>query len=341
MRNILVTGGAGFIGSHTVVELVNAGYNPVIIDNLSNSNKSVIDNIGRIVNRPIIFYKHNYQDESFLSKVIKNEKITGVIHFAAFKAVSDSVDHPLKYYDNNVCGLVNLLKVLEEQRIDDLVFSSSCTVYGEPEKLPITEKALIKPATSPYGATKQFCEKIISDCTVVSKSLRSISLRYFNPIGAHHSGYIGELPKGIPMNLVPFLTQAVAGLRPGLTVYGKDYPTADGTCVRDYIHVVDLAKAHVKALDFLASKSSGFYDVFNIGTGHGSSVLEIINTFEKVNNKKVPYKFGPRRQGDVISTYASTKKANEVLKWEAEKTLSEALFDAWQWQEKLAKAELN
>ncbi len=338
MKSILVTGGAGFIGSHTVVELVNAGYDPIIVDNLSNSRESVLANIEKIVNRPITFYKHDYQDKAFLSSVIKKEQVTGVIHFAAFKAVGESVKQPLKYYENNVSGLVNLLEVLEENNVDDLVFSSSCTVYGEPEKLPVTETASIKPPTSPYGATKQFCERIINDSARVSKSLRSVSLRYFNPIGAHSSRHIGELPIGVPMNLVPYLTQSVAGLRPALIVHGNDYPTADGTCIRDYIHVVDLAKAHVKSLDYIAAKSPGFYDVFNIGTGQGSSVLEVINTFEKVNHKKVQYKIGPRRDGDVVATYASTEKANKVLNWHAEKTLDDALLDAWQWQEKLASS---
>lgn len=332
---ILVTGGAGFIGSHTVVELVAAGYEPVIIDNFSNSEKNVITRLEKLTKTKLAFYEQDYQDSAKLRSVIKKEKIGGVIHFAASKAVGESVEQPLKYYQNNVAGLVNLLSVLEGEDVETLVFSSSCTVYGEPLKLPITEDESIKPAVSPYGATKQMCEEIVGDVTGVSKNLRSISLRYFNPIGAHPSAAIGELPLGTPANLIPFLTQAAAGLRPSLTIYGKDYPTPDGTCIRDYIHVVDLARAHVRALQYLQKQKPASYDVCNIGTGTGSSVLEVITTFEKVTGVSVPHTFGPRRAGDIISNYASVDKAQKLLGWKSELTLSDALADAWRWQEAL------
>lgn len=339
MKNILVTGGAGFIGSHTVVELKAAGYTPVIIDDLSNSDERVIENLAKILGEPVAFYKHDYKDKEFLTKLIATEKINGVIHFAAYKAVAESVENPLKYYDNNVSGLVGLLSVLEEHnKVPSLVFSSSCTVYGEPDTLPVSEEAPFKPATSPYGTTKQFCETIIKDCSRATHSMKSIALRYFNPIGAHSSGLIGELPKGTPSNLIPYVTQTVAGIRNKLTVHGNDYPTPDGTCIRDYIHVVDLAKAHVKALATLENQRPGYYDVFNIGTGHGSSVLEVVAAFEKVNHKKVAYEIGPRRTGDIIAMYASAAKANSILGWKSEKNLEDALRDAWLWQESLGIA---
>jgi UDP-glucose 4-epimerase len=338
VKNILVTGGAGFIGSHTVVELASAGYNPVIIDDFSNSEKSVIKNLEKITGRQIKCYEGKFQDKKLLKKVLKPEKITGVVHFAAFKAVGESVERPLGYYDNNVAGLVSLLQATEAASISQLVFSSSCTVYGEPDKLPITEESVIKPAISPYGATKQMCETIIHDTTTASHKLRSLSLRYFNPIGAHPSALIGELPKGPPANLVPFVTQAAAGLRPAVTVFGDNYPTPDGTNIRDYIHVMDLARAHVKALGYLDGRQPTFYDVINVGTGKGSSVLEVIETFQNTTGQKVPYKIGPRRAGDVVANYASVNKAKQLLGWKAEKTLAEALADAWRWQQTLKKA---
>ena len=336
MKNILITGGAGFIGSHTVVELVNTGYNPIIIDNFSNSDRKVIKNLEKIIGQRVKLYDHDYQDAKFLNDVLKNDKIDGVIHFAAFKAVGESVNEPLKYYRNNVSGLITLLHVMEEAAVNNLVFSSSCTVYGEPDSLPVTENAPVKPATSPYGTTKQMDETIIRDVTMSSKNLRGISLRYFNPIGAHKSALIGELPIGVPANLIPYLTQTVAGIRDSLTVYGNDYNTPDGTCIRDYIHVVDLAKAHVKALVHIAKQTAGYYDTCNVGTGKGSSVLEVIKTFEKATGKKVPYMIGPRREGDIVATYASADKTKSMLGWEAEKTLQEALTDTWRWQESLA-----
>lgn len=335
MKNILVTGGAGFIGSHTVVELVAAGYRPVIIDNFANSNKSVIDSLRVIVGDEVACYEQDFQDVSQLQSVIDKEKIDGVIHFAAYKAVGESVSHPLKYYENNVSGLINLLKVLGESGVERLVFSSSCTVYGNPDNLPITEDAPIKPATSPYGASKQMCEVVLRDTTAASKSLRALSLRYFNPIGAHPSAKIGELPIGVPANLAPFVTQAAAGVRDKLMIFGDDYDTPDGTCVRDYIHVVDLAKAHVKALQFLEGQAASTYEVCNIGSGHGNSVLELVKAFEKVTGQKVPYEIGPRREGDVVKIYASVDKAKKMLGWQTEKSLEDALLDAWNWQQAL------
>ena len=337
MKNILVTGGAGFIGSHTVVELVNSGYNPVIIDDFSNSEKSVINNLEKITNRKIKFYEGMFQDKNLLKKVFTENNVDGIIHFAAFKAVGESVEQPLKYYQNNVTGLVNLLEVMGHHKVINLVFSSSCTVYGEPDKLPITENSPVKPANSPYGATKQMCETIIRDCCVADSRLRALSLRYFNPIGAHSSGLIGELPKGVPANLVPFITQTAAGIRESVTVFGNDYLTPDGTCVRDYIHVVDLAKAHIKALECLNSKSYSGYDVCNVGTGKGSSVMEIIKTFKKVTGQEVPYKIGARRPGDTISIYAAVDKSAALLGWKTEETLADVLNDAWRWQQTLVK----
>jgi UDP-glucose 4-epimerase len=336
MKNILVTGGAGYIGSHTVVELINAGYKPVIIDNFNNSDKKVIEQLKKLTNKDIICYEQEFQDQEKLENVLERENIEGVIHFAAYKAVGESVQNPLKYYDNNVAGLVKMLEVLENHNIANLVFSSSCTVYGETDNLPLTEKTLVQPAASPYGATKQMDEIIIRNTTIASKNLRSLSLRYFNPIGAHPSALIGELPKGEPTILVPFITQATAGWRKELIVFGNDYPTPDGTCIRDYIHVVDLAKAHVKALEYLKDQKATYCDVFNIGTGNGSSVLKVIKTFEKVTGQKVPYKIGPRRPGDIIASYAAVDKAQKLMDWKSEKTLEDALADAWRWQETLS-----
>jgi len=338
MKNILVTGGAGFIGSHTVVELHNAGFKPIVIDNFNNSEQSVIDSLEKITGSKIDFYEGEFQDKKLLKQIAAKHQVDGVIHFAAYKAVGESVEKPLKYYRNNVAGLVELLETMQELGINDLVFSSSCTVYGEPDKLPITEESPQKPANSPYGATKQMCEIIIKDSIAASPNLRAISLRYFNPIGAHSSALIGELPKGVPSNLVPFLTQTVAGIRDKLTVFGDDYPTPDGTCIRDYIHVVDLAKAHIKALGHLAKQPAKYYDAYNVGTGKGSSVLELIKTFEETTGKKVPYQIGPRRAGDVMSAYASVDKIERGLGWKAEKDLAEALADSWRWQQKLKES---
>lgn len=339
--NILVTGGAGFIGSHTVVELFAAGHNPVIVDDFRASDRSVLKGLGKIIGHEVTAYEQDFSDIARLQKIIEDESIEGVIHFAAYKAVGESVADPLKYYDNNVAGFVRLLEILEKKKISNIVFSSSCTVYGEPDKLPITESTPQKPATSPYGATKQMCEEILRDATSASKNLKSIALRYFNPIGAHPSGLIGELPIGVPANLIPYLTQTVAGLRPELVVNGKDYPTPDGSCVRDYIHVVDLAKAHVQAIDYLSKQAATSYDVYNVGTGQGSSVLEVIETFESATGKKVPYKIGPRREGDIIATYASVDKIAQDLSWKAELSLETALKDAWRWQTAITEDEHN
>ena len=339
MEKIIVTGGAGFIGSHTVIELSNSGFEPIVIDNFINSEPSILKGIQQITGKKVKNYEIDCNDKEAMSKVFEVEKnIAGVIHFAAYKAVGESVQHPLKYYYNNVGSIITLLEVMTHYNANNLVFSSSCTVYGQPAKLPVTEKSPVLKANSPYGNTKQICEEILFDSVYAQMPIKAISLRYFNPIGAHPSSQIGELPIGVPGNLVPFITQTAAGLRDSITVFGGDYNTTDGTCLRDYIHVMDLAKAHVKALELLAlQKNKSFYDVFNIGTGNPNSVLEIINTFEKVSGTKVNYKIGPRRDGDVEKVYADVKKANTVLKWKTEKTLEDSLRDAWNWQVKLGK----
>lgn len=335
MKNILVTGGTGYIGSHTVVELYQAGFNPIIVDNFSNSEPRVANHIAKIVGKKPKLYEGDFSDIKLLESVINTEKIEGIIHFAAYKAVGESVGNPLKYYKNNVAGLINLLAVADKAKISQLVFSSSCTVYGNAVKLPITEAEPMKAAASPYGSTKQFCETIIRDAVAASTNLRAIALRYFNPIGAHPSALIGELPIGTPTILVPFVTQTAAGIRKELVVHGDDYPTKDGTCIRDYIHVVDLAKAHVATLKLLTEQTDIHFDAINIGTGVGSSVLEVIKTFEKTTGVTVPYRIGPRRAGDAISAYAAVNKAQQLLNWKAELTLEDALRDAWRWQQEL------
>ena len=335
MKKILVTGGCGYIGSHTVVELIKAGYKPVILDNFCNSDFSVLKGIKNITKTNVPLYEGNYDDKKLLEKIIEEENIEGVIHFAAFKAVGESVDKPLEYYENNVAGFITLLDSLKKLSVKNIVFSSSCTVYGEPESLPVTEKSLVKPAESPYGATKQMGETILKD-SVKAQKLHALALRYFNPIGAHPTGLIGELPLGVPANLIPFVMQTAAGLRNGLTIHGNDYPTPDGTCIRDYIHVVDLAKAHIKALEYISKQNiDHFFDVINVGTGSGSSVLDVINTFKRVCHVDLSYKTGPRRSGDIASIYADVTKANEVLGWRSEKTLADSLIDAWRWQQTL------
>jgi UDP-glucose 4-epimerase len=333
---ILVTGGAGFIGSHTVVELHNAGFEPVIIDNLYNSNLNVLEGIKKITGKEFPFYEIDCNDADKVRELFKKEKFDGVIHFAAYKAVGESVEKPLNYYENNLISLLVLLRAAQEFHVDKFVFSSSCTVYGQPEKLPVTESTPRLPANSPYGNTKAIAEDIIRDHVHSKPGLKAISLRYFNPIGAHETSLIGELPNGVPSNLVPFITQTAAGLRKSLTVFGNDYNTPDGTCIRDFIHVVDLAKAHVKALDLLESQTdTNYYDVFNVGTGEGYTVLQLINTFEEVNGVKLNYTIGPRREGDVEQIYAQSDKVNNIMKWHAEKTMADALRDAWNWQLKL------
>jgi UDP-glucose 4-epimerase len=332
---VLVTGGLGFIGSHTVVELQNEGFDVVIIDNLSNSKIEVLDKITLITNKKPEYFNIDLRDKSAVKDFFKNNKVDGVIHFAASKAVGESVLMPLEYYENNIGSLVYILQEMKVNNLNNFIFSSSCTVYGQADELPITENAPIKPAESPYGNTKQIGEEIIKDSTKIS-DLKAIALRYFNPIGAHESAKIGELPIGVPQNLIPFVVQTAAGIRKELSVFGSDYNTSDGTAVRDYIHVVDLAKAHIIALKrLIENKNKAQYEIFNLGTGKGNSVLEVINSFEKVTGKKVNYKLVERREGDITAAYADTTIANNELGWKAELTLDEALLSAWKWQETL------
>jgi len=335
---VLVTGGLGFIGSHTVVELQNEGYDVVIIDNLSNSSEDVLEGIAAITGKTPVFEKMDLRDKPAVIDFFKrHDDIAGVIHFAASKAVGESVENPLLYYENNINTLVYILQQLQEQERANFIFSSSCTVYGQAEKMPITEDAPVQAAMSPYGNTKQIGEEIITETCKVS-GINAILLRYFNPIGAHPSAEIGELPIGVPQNLVPFITQTGIGLRQELSVFGDDYPTPDGTCIRDYIHVVDLAKAHVVALQRLIDrKNADKVETFNVGTGTGSSVLEVINAFEKVSGQKLPYKIVGRREGDITTAYANTDKANKILGWKAKSTLEDGLASAWKWEKKIRK----
>ncbi|MGB5819531.1 MAG: UDP-glucose 4-epimerase GalE [Saonia sp.] len=334
---ILVTGGLGFIGSHTVVELQNEGFDVVIIDNLSNASEEVVEGIHSITGKTPVFENLDLREKPKVQDFFKrHDDIKGVIHFAASKAVGESVEKPLLYYENNLGTLVYLLQELSNKDKACFIFSSSCTVYGQADKMPITEEAPVKNAESPYGNTKQIGEEIIQDTCKVKPNLQTISLRYFNPMGAHPSAKIGELPIGVPQNLVPFITQTAVGIREQLLVFGDDYPTEDGTCVRDYIHVVDLAKAHVIALQrLIGGKNEKNYEVFNVGTGKGSSVLQVIESFERVSEKKLNYKIVSRRAGDVISAYADTTKANEILGWKAKSTLDEAMKSAWDWEQKI------
>lgn len=334
---ILVTGGTGFIGSHTVVELKNAGFDPILMDNLDNSSESVLDGLEKILGERPVFYKEDCNDPLAFRRIFEKEKtIAGVIHFAAHKAVGESVSHPLKYYRNNLVSLIALLEEAQRAGIPNIVFSSSCTVYGEPDTLPVDENCPIKPAESPYGNTKQMCEVILRDSVASGMNIKGLSLRYFNPIGAHASAEIGELPRGVPGNLVPFVVQTAAGWREKLSVFGHDYPTPDGTCIRDYIHVVDIARAHVNAVQYLLSRQvERLYDWINLGTGTGSSVLEVIHAFEKVSGQKLNYQLTERRQGDVVKIFASTEKAEKVLGWKTELSLENGLADAWRWQQKL------
>lgn len=337
MKKILVTGGTGYIGSHTVVELQSAGYEVVIIDNLSNSNVEVLDGIEKISGIRPVFVELDLNDKEGVRQVLKdNPGIKGIIHFAASKAVGESVHKPLLYYRNNIVTLVNLLELMPEFEIDGIVFSSSCTVYGQPDILPVTEDAPIKPAMSPYGNTKQINEEIIHDCIHAQMPIKSIILRYFNPIGAHPSAEIGELPNGVPQNLVPFITQTAMGIRKELSVFGDDYDTPDGSCIRDYINVVDLAKAHVIAMDrMLNNISDEKLEIFNLGTGIGVSVLELIQSFEKGTGVKVPYKIVGRREGDIEKVWANPEHANKVLGWTAKESVEDTLISAWNWQKKL------
>lgn len=340
-RTILVTGGTGFIGSHTTVELINAGYNVVIVDNLSNSNADVVDGIEQITGVRPAFEKVDCNDVPALEAVFQKYKgIEGIIHFAASKAVGESVFKPLLYYRNNLNSLMNLLELMPKYDVKGIIFSSSCTVYGQPDKenLPVTEQAPIKKAESPYGNTKQICEEIIQDYIKSGAPVKAILLRYFNPIGAHPSAIIGEMPNGVPANLIPYLTQTAIGIRKELSVFGDDYDTPDGSCIRDFIYVVDLAKAHVCAMaHILDGKMEQAVDVFNVGTGKGNSVLELINTFEECTGVKLPYKIVGRRAGDIEQVWGNVDKANKVLGWKAEHTLAEALLSAWKWQEELRR----
>lgn len=336
-KKILVTGGAGYIGSHTVVELQNAGYEVIVVDNLSNSTADSIVGIEHITGIRPVFEKIDCNNEKDLRNVFtKYSPISGIIHFAASKAVGESVQKPLLYYKNNLVSLINLLELMAEFNVKGIVFSSSCTVYGEPDVNPIDETAAIKPAASPYGKTKQINEEIIQDFVASGANIKSIILRYFNPVGAHPTAELGELPNGVPQNLVPFITQTAMGIRTELSVFGDDYDTPDGSCVRDFINVVDLSKAHVVAMDrMLQDKSSEKVEVFNLGTGNGVSVLELINIFEKVSGVKVNYKIVGRRAGDIIKIWAEPSKANNVLGWTAKETIEDTMASAWKWQQKL------
>jgi UDP-glucose 4-epimerase len=337
MAKILVTGGLGYIGSHTVVELVAAGYEPVIIDDLSNSNIKILDQLSKIIGFKPAFHQFDICDMEKLEEFVAAEPgIDGIIHFAAFKAVGESVKKPLKYYHTNIASLVNLLKVYKDKPAD-FVFSSSCTVYGQPDILPVTEDAPVKPAQSPYGNTKQIAEEILKDAVTAGDAKKVIALRYFNPVGAHETALIGELPNGVPQNLVPFITQTAIGKREKITVFGNDYDTKDGSCVRDYIHVVDLAKAHVAALKLMANNDFKGYDVFNLGTGNGNTVLEIIAAFENTTGVKLNYEIGPRREGDVEKVWGDVTKSANVLKWTAKMGIDTMMASAWEWEKYLAQ----
>lgn len=336
-KKILVTGGAGYIGAHTVVELIESGYDVVIVDDLSRSDKTLLDGIEKVTGKSVNFCQGDCRDKQFMTKVFQSAgPIASVLHFAAYKSVGESVDKPLLYFDNNLNSLIVLLETMQENEVKDFIFSSSCTVYGQPDIIPVNEQAPFKKAESAYGSTKQMCERILED--VASKGLRIISLRYFNPIGAHPSALLGEVPLGTPNNLVPYITQTAAGIRERVTVFGNDYDTPDGTCVRDFIHVVDLAIAHVKAMQFLESRTEEkLYEAFNLGTGVGVSVLQLIERFIAATNVNVPYVIGPRRPGDVVKVYADPAKINKTLGWKSKFSLDESLLHAWQWEKKIRK----
>ncbi len=336
MAKILVTGGLGFIGSHTVVELINAGHEAVIVDDLSNSSAVVLDGIESITSTRPSFYRVDLKNKAEVQQFFSNHNdLDGIIHFAAYKAVGESVAKPLEYYENNIGSLVYILQEMRNLSLNNFIFSSSCTVYGQADELPITEHSPVKPAMSPYGNTKQIGEEVIKDA-INAHNFNAISLRYFNPVGAHPSAEIGESPLGVPLNLVPFVTQTAAGVRQQLSVFGNDYETRDGTNERDYIHVVDVAKAHVIAVErLLGSKNLSSYEVFNLGTGTGSTVLEVIQSFERVSGESLNYKIVDRRPGDVTAAYADTTKANDELGWKTEKTLDDAMTDAWRWEKKI------
>ncbi len=334
---ILVTGGAGYIGAHTVVELVEAGYDVVVVDDLSRSDRTLLDGIEKVTGKAVDFHQGDCRDKQFMTQIFQSAgPIASVLHFAAYKSVGESVAKPLLYFDNNLNSLIVLLETMLANNVKDFIFSSSCTVYGQPDIIPVNEEAPFKKAESAYGSTKQMCERILED--VASKGLRIISLRYFNPIGAHPSALLGEIPLGTPNNLVPYITQTAAGIRDKITVFGNDYDTPDGSCVRDFIHVVDLGIAHVKAMQFLATRSeTNLYEAFNVGTGVGVSVLQLIERFIAVTKVNVPYTIGPRRPGDVIKVYADPAKVNKILGWKSKFSLDESLLHAWQWEKKIRK----
>ncbi len=338
-KNIVVTGGLGFIGSHTVVALQEQGHEVLIIDDLSNTSINVLDNIEKITGIKPSFFHIDLKDKTAVFDFFNSKKIDGIIHFAASKAVGESMNNPLKYYENNIASLVYVLQAMEQNNVNHFIFSSSCTVYGESEKMPITENAPIKKAESPYGNTKKIGEEILRE-TTRTNNLKCIALRYFNPIGAHKSSEIGELPIGVPQNLIPYITQTAIGIRKELSVFGDDYPTADGSAIRDYIHVVDLAEAHIAALNrLLSNKNEEDYEVYNIGTGRGTSVLEVIKAFEKATKTKLPYKVVERRPGDIIQAYANTDLAEKKLGWKANTSIEDSLLSAWKWQEAIVKKE--
>jgi len=339
-QKILVTGGTGYIGAHTVVELYESGYEAVIVDNFSNSSPDVLLGIEQITGKPPIFFEADCSDYHSFANVFKTfPDIRAAIHFAAFKAVGESVEKPVEYYKNNINSLINLIDLMRGREDSSIVFSSSCTVYGQPDHLPVSENAPLQPATSPYGNTKQICEEILRDCALSLKGkLKVVSLRYFNPIGAHPSSLIGELPRGVPQNLLPFITQTAAGVRKELSVFGDDYNTPDGSCIRDYIYVCDLAKAHILALDRLISGRSemeGDMEYYNLGTGQGISVLQMVSLFEKATGIKIPYKIAERRAGDIEKVWADPSKANNMLGWKAVTPVDDVLRSAWNWEKKL------
>ena len=335
-KSVLVSGGAGYIGSHTVVELIAAGYSVVIADNLSNSDMSGIEGVRAITGVDVPFINVDCCDKAAFAKVFEQYDFDSVIHFAAFKAVGESVADPMKYYRNNLLSFMNVIELMREYGRQNIVFSSSATVYGETEELPVTEHTERKPATSAYGNTKQMCEDILRDSVAAYSELKGIALRYFNPIGAHPSALIGELPRGVPQNLVPYITQTAAGVRECLSIFGDDYPTEDGSCLRDYIDIVDLAKAHVAAINrMVEGKSAQSYEIFNIGTGRAVSVFELVKSFEKVNNLKLNYKVAPRRAGDVVAVWADTSLANKELNWQAERSVEQTLQAAWEWEKRV------
>lgn len=336
MKEILVTGGAGYIGSHTVVELITRGYKPIIVDDFRNSDERMLKGIETITGESVQIIEADVSNKTELSAIFDQFSFSGIIHFAADKAVGESVQNPLKYYRNNLIGLINCLELAIEHNVENFVFSSSCTVYGEPEgSIIVNEESEWQEANSPYGATKQMCERILEDVYRSGADLRILSLRYFNPIGAHSSGLIGELPIGKPNNLVPYITQTAIGILDKLTVFGNDYNTEDGTCLRDYIHVMDLADAHIKGFEFVEQQNGPVYEVINIGTGSGISVLEIIHTFEEVSSQKLKWNFGPRREGDVEAIYADVAKAKRILNWESKRGVREAMRDSWNWEKQL------